>query len=103
MADLKHLIAISYDNDGNKHETIVPLSYTANIRSNPPMSNEVTLELLPGVKIVIDTDKFNIEGNFSLGGFSEGADLKVYLDLRIVDVISKEQSKTESIVILRTK
>lgn len=62
----------------------------------------VTLELLPGVKFLIDPDKFTLENNFSLGGFSEGADIKLYIDVRMVDAVSKEQSKAESIVILRT-
>ena len=67
------------------------------------MMAEVTLELLPGIKLIVDTDQFTIENNLSLDRFSESADIKVYVDVRMVDVISKEQSKAESIVILRTK
>lgn len=67
------------------------------------MAAEVTFEILPGLTVTIDTTKFNIENNLSIGGFSEGADIKVYVDVRLVDVISKEQTKAESLVILRTK
>lgn len=67
------------------------------------MDNEETIHLMPGVYLTINTNHFTVEQSLALGSFHAGSDIKVYVDVRLVDVISKEQSKAESLVILRTK
>lgn len=67
------------------------------------MAEPILISLFPGVQMWYDQDRYTVESKFTLGGFAEGADIKVYLDVRLVDVITKEQSKAESLVILRTK
>lgn len=67
------------------------------------MARPIIFTLLPGVQLVIDPDKFTVESNLSLGGFSEGADIKVSVDIRLNDMLTKEQSKVENIATLRTK
>ena len=71
------------------------------LRKNMLANN--TLDLLPGIKLIYDPEKYTIENNFSLGDFSEGADIKIHLDVRMVNVITKEQSEVKGIVIMRTK
>ena len=52
------------------------------------MDNEVTLHIMPGVYLNIDTNHFTVEQSLALGSFHAGADIKIYFDVRLTDVIS---------------
>lgn len=59
-----------------------------------------TFEIVPGVRVEIDPEKFRVEGGFTLN--LPGTDYKVLLDVRIVDVLNQQTSKIENILSLRS-
>lgn len=58
-------------------------------------------EILPGVKVIIDPEKYSVTQAFQIAPQTE-ADVAIMLDLTIVDVIEKSESKVQGILQLRS-
>lgn len=60
-------------------------------------------EILPGVKIVIDPEKYTVTQAMSMGLSDPSADVKIVLDATIIDVIEGNEAKALGILQLRSK
>lgn len=61
------------------------------------------IEILPGVTVVVDPEKFTVKNALKASVADDGADLTVQIDMTIVDTIDKNESKVIGAVVLRSK
>jgi hypothetical protein len=60
------------------------------------------IEIIPGVKIVIDPDKFEAQAALKLAEMPPG-DWQLTLDLNLHNVLEDTDQKVQNLVILRSK
>lgn len=62
-----------------------------------------TCEVMPGLFVVYDDEKWDAEGFMALAFASANPDLSVQIDLQVKDVLSQQQRSAENVITLRTK
>lgn len=63
---------------------------------------EQEIKLMPGLKLVVDEDKFEVSAALGLSSLPYG-DYRMGFDLKIANVIEKTEQKVENLVVLRVK
>jgi len=63
---------------------------------------EQVINILPGLQIVIDTDKFEALGALQLAELPAG-DYQIGLDMTLTNILEKTEQKVQALVILRSK
>jgi hypothetical protein len=64
----------------------------------------IEIELTPGLKILVDPDKFTVQGGMSFALSQQWSnEVVITLDASLRDVLEGNESKVDGVVTLRTK
>lgn len=61
------------------------------------------IEILPGVKVIIDTEKYDVRNALRASLSPDMTDYTIQIDATITDVIEKTESKVTGALVLRAK
>lgn len=59
------------------------------------------IELLPGLKVIIDESKFNLQSALQIT--PQTSDYTVSIDLNLMDMVEKTESKVQGALVARVK